>query len=94
MSAMVKPAKDPVEPLDIDQPTPEWRDIRPLQGGGDNTNERVMMPHTEMCEDIKVTSVEEGCDVERVIMPQNDETTSIFKQWKDETTADSTALEK
>ena len=64
MSAMVRLAKDPVEPLDIDQPTPEWRDdSRPMQGGGEDTDERVMMPHTEMCEDSKVTSVEEVTDM-------------------------------
>ena len=43
MSAMVKLAKDPLEPDGIDQQTPERRnDSRPVQGGGENTDE-----HTE-----------------------------------------------
>ena len=53
-----------------------------------------MMPHTEMCEKSDVTSVEEGRDVDGRHAPQNDETAGILKQWKDETSADSTALEK
>jgi len=42
----------------------------------------------------EVTSMEEGYDVERVIVPQNDEIADILKQLKDETSADLTALEK
>ena len=37
-----------------------------VQGGTEDTDERVMTSHTEMCEGCKVTSVEEGHDVERV----------------------------
>ena len=79
---MVKLAKDPLDPHDIDQPRAEWRD------------ERVKTLHTEMCEKSDVTSVEEGYDVERVIVPQNDETAGILKQLNGETSADLTALEK
>ena len=95
MSVMVKLAKDPVEPHDIDQPTAEWRDeLRPAQGRAEDTDERVKTMHTEMCEKSVVTSVEEGYDVERVIVPQNDETAGILKQLNGETSADLTALEK
>ena len=88
MSAVVKLAKDPLEPDDIDQQTPERRDdSRPVQGGGENTDE-----HTEMCE--KSEKREEGCDVDGHHAPQSDETAGILEQWKDETSADSTALEK
>ena len=93
MPAMVKLAKEPLEPQDIDQPTPEWReDSRPVQGGEKDTEEGVMMPHTEMCE--KSENREEGYDVERVVVPQNDETAGILKQSKDEMSAYLTALEK
>ena len=37
-----------------------------MQGWAEDTNERVMMPHTEMCEGCDVTSGEEGHDVARV----------------------------
>ena len=47
-----------------------------------------------MCEKSEVTSVEEGHAVERVTVPQSDETAGILKQLKDETSADLTALEK
>ena len=95
MSVMVKLAKDPLEPHDIDQPTAEWRDeLRPVQGRAEDTDKRVKTLHTEMCEKSDVTSVEEGYDVERVIVPQNDETAGILKQLNGETSADLTALEK
>ena len=88
MSAVVKLAKDPLEPDDIDQQTPERRDdSRPVQGGGENTDE-----HTEMCE--KSEKRKEGYDVGGHHAPQSDETAGILEQWKDETSADSTALEK
>ena len=45
---------------------------RSVKDGAEDTNERVVTPHTEMCEDCEVTSVEEGHDVERVIA-RNDE---------------------
>ena len=38
-----------------------------MQGGGEDTDERVMTSHTEICEGCEVSSVEEGHDVERVI---------------------------
>ena len=56
-------------------------------------SKRVKIAHTEMCRKSEVTSVEEGQDVERVIVAQS-ESASIVKQLKDETSADSTALEK
>ena len=37
-----------------------------MQGGAEDTDERVMMSHTEMCEGCGVTSVEARHDVERV----------------------------
>ena len=64
MSAMVKLAKEIEEPYDIDQPTEEchlmeWLherrrvtqrcDLRLAQGGEEDTEERDMMLHTEMC---------------------------------------------
>ena len=75
MSAMVKLAKDPLEPYDIGQPTAECQlmtpcerrlvtprdELRPVQGRTEDTDERVMTSHTEKSE---VTSVEEGHDVE------------------------------
>ena len=79
MSAMVKLAKDPLEPYDIAQPTAEchlmaWpckrelvtqRDeLRPVQGGEEDTEELVTTSLTEMCEKSELTSVEEGHDVE------------------------------
>jgi len=72
----------------------EKDDSRPVQGGGKDTEERVMMPHTEKCEKNEVTSVEEGHDVERVIVPQNDETAGMLKQSTDEMSAYLTAPEK
>ena len=107
MSAMVKLAKE-IDELDIGQPTAEchsttWpherrrvtrRDeLLPVQGGAEDTDERVMTSHTEMCEDFEVTSVEEGHDVERVTA-QNGEIVGSLKQLKGETSADLTALEK
>ena len=51
MSVLVKLAKEPLEPDDIDQQKPERRDdSRPVQGGGENTDERVKTLHTEMYE--------------------------------------------
>ena len=61
---------------------------------GEDTDERVKTPYTEMCEKSKVTSVEEGHDVERVIVSQSDETADILKQSIGHTSADLTALEK
>ena len=107
MSAVVKLAKEIDEP-DIGQPTAEchlmaWlyerrrvtqRDeLLPVQGGAEDTDERVMTSHTEMCEDCEVTSVEEGHDVERVTA-QNGEIVGSLKQLKGETSADLTAFEK
>ena len=69
-------------------------ELRPVQGRAEDTDERVKMPHTEMCEKSEVTSVEEGHDVERVIVPQSDDTADILKQSNDETSADLTSLEK
>ena len=43
-------------------------ELRPVQGGTEDTDERAMTSHTEMCEGCNVTSVEEGHDVERVIV--------------------------
>ena len=84
MSATVKLAKDTLQPHDIDQHTEEchlmvWPykrklvtqgcELRPVQRRAEDPDERVMTPHTEMCEKSEVTSVEEGHDVERVIVP-------------------------
>ena len=66
----------------------------PVQCRAEDTDERVKTPHTEMCEKSEFTSVEDGHDVERVIVPQSDGTAGILKQLKDETSADLTALEK
>ena len=41
-------------------------ELRPVQGGTEDTDERAMTSHTEMCEGCEVTFVEEGHDVERV----------------------------
>ena len=60
MSVTVKLAKE-INELDINQPTEE------------DTEERVMTSHTRMCEMSEVTSVEEGHDVERVIVAQSHE---------------------
>ena len=93
VSALVKLAKEPLEPDDIDQQTPESRDdSRPVQGGGEDTDERVKTLHTEMCE--KSEKREEGYDVDGRHAPQNDETAGILKQRKNETSEDLTALEK
>ena len=106
MSAMVKLAKDPLEPHDIDQPTAECQlmtlcerrlatqrdDLRPVQGGEEDTDQRVMTLHTEMCEKSEVTSVEEGHDVDGRHAPQSDETAGILKQLKFEMSADMTAF--
>ena len=40
--------------------------LRPVQGGTEDTDERAMTSHTEMCEGCEVTSVEEAHVVERV----------------------------
>ena len=40
-------------------------ELRPVQGGTEDTDELVMTSHTEICEGCEVTSVEEGHDVER-----------------------------
>ena len=75
MSAMVKLAKDQLEPYDIGQPTAECQlmtpserslvtqrdELRPVQGRAEDTDECVMTSHTKGHE---VTSVEEGHDVE------------------------------
>ena len=93
VSALVKLAKEPLEPDDIDQQTPESRDdSRPVQDGVEDTDERVKTLHTEMCE--KSEKREEGYDVDGRHAPQNDETAAILKQKKNETSADLTALEK
>ena len=106
MSATVKLAKE-IDELDISQPTAEchlmaWpykrrlvtrRDeLPPVQGGTEDTDERVTTSHSEMCDGCEVTSVEEGHDVERVTA--RSEIVDILKQLKDETSADLTALEK
>ena len=39
-----------------------------MQGGAEDTDESVMTRPTEMCEGCQVTSVEEGHDVQRVIV--------------------------
>jgi len=96
MSAMVKLAKDPLEPHYIDQHTEEChlmvrpfkrklvtrRDELPLQRWSRRHQEHALTSHTEMCKKSEVTSLEEGHDVERVIV------------LKDETSADLTTLEK
>ena len=82
MSATVKLAKEIDEP-DIGQPTAECQlmtlserrlvtrcDLQPVQGGEKDTEERVMTLHTETCESCKVTSVEEGHDVDGRNAPQ------------------------
>ena len=75
--------KDPLEPHDIGQPTAE------------DSDERVKTPHTEMCEESEVTSVEEGHDVDGRHAPQSDETAAgNLKQLKDEMSAYLTAFEK
>ena len=106
---MVKLAQEIDEPCDIDQQTAEchlmaWPyqrrlvaqrdDLRPVQGGEEDTNERVMTSHTEMCEDCEVTSVEEGHDVDGRHAPQSDETAGIPRPLKDEMTAVLTAFLK
>ena len=78
MSATVKLAKEIDEP-DIGQPTAEGQlmtlserrlvtrcELRPVQGGEEDTEVRVMTLHTEMCEKSEVTSVEERHHVERM----------------------------
>ena len=47
---------------------PRRDELLPVQGGKEDIGERVMTSHTEMCEGCEVTSVEEGHDVERVIV--------------------------
>ena len=79
MSTTLKLAKEIDEP-DISKPTAECQlmtpserslftqgcELQTVQGGAEDTDERVMTSHTEMCEGCEVTSVEEGYDVERV----------------------------
>ena len=74
MSAVVKLAKDPLDPCDIAQPTAELQlmtltkrrlvtqrdELRPVQSRAEDTDECVMTSHTEG----EVTSVEEGHDAE------------------------------
>ena len=106
MSATVKLAKEIDEP-DIGQPTAECQlmtpserrlvtrcELRPVQGGEEDTEERVMTSHTETCESCEVTSVEEGHDVDGRNVPQSDETAGMLKQLKDEMSADLTAFKK
>ena len=106
MSATVKLSKEIDEP-DIGQPTAECQlmtpserrlvtrcELRPVQGGEEDTEERVMTSHTETCESCEVTSVEEGHDVDGRNAPQSDETAGILKQLKDEMSADLTAFKK
>ena len=50
-----------------------------MQGRAEDTDERVKTPRTEMCEKSEVTSVEEGHDVERVIVAQSEETVEVAK---------------
>ena len=75
MSAVVKLAKDPLDPCDTAQPTAELQlmtptnrrlvtqrdELRPVQSRAEDTDECVMTSHTEGCQ---VTSVEEGHDTE------------------------------
>ena len=64
-----------------------------MQGRAEDTDDTTS--HTGKCEKKgEVTSVEEGHDVERVIVPKSDETADILKQSNGETSADLTALEK
>ena len=51
---------------------------------GEDTAERVMTLHTEMCEKSEVTSAEEGHHVNGRHAPQSDETADILTQSKDE----------
>ena len=97
MSAVVKLAKEIDEPYDISQPRKlvTCRDeLRPVQGGGEDTGERVITSHTEMCEKSEVISVEEGHDVDGRHAPQSDDIAGILKQSKDEMSADLTAFKK
>ena len=85
MLAMMKLAKEIDEPHDISEQRKlgtRRDELRPVQGEEENTEELVMTFHTEMCEKSEVTSVEEGHDVERVIVTQSDETAGILKQVK------------
>ena len=43
-----------------------------MQGGGEDTDERVKIPHTEKCEKSEVASVKEGHYVERMIAQSDD----------------------
>ena len=71
----------------------ERDELWPVQGGAEDTDERVMTSHTEMCEGCESPSVEEGHDVERVTA-QNDEIVGLLRQLKDETSADLAALDR
>ena len=106
MSVTVKLARDPLEPSDIRQPTAECQlmtpserrvvtrcELRPVQGREEDTEQRVMTLHTEMCEKSEVTSVEEGHDVERMTA-QSDVTAGILKQLNGEMSAGLTAFKK
>ena len=72
MSATVKLTKEIDEP-DIGQPTAEFHlmswprkrreatrrdELRPVQGGAEDADERVVASHAETCEGYEVTSVE------------------------------------
>jgi len=107
MTAMVKLANEIDVPHDIAQPTVECQlmtpaerrlvtryELRPVQDGEEDTEERVMTSHTEMCEDCEVTSVEDGHDVDGRHAPQSDETAGILKQSKDEVGVDLMAFKK
>ena len=104
MSAMVKLAKEIDEPdklriegesVDANEKNTDGnKGPDKVFDEGEDTDERVKTPYTEMCEKSKVTSVEEGHDVERVIVSQSDETADILKQSIGHTSADLTALEK
>ena len=65
-----------------------------VKDGGEDTEERVKMPHSEMCKESEITSVEEGYDVDGRHAPQSDETAGNLKLSKDEVSACLTALKK
>ena len=52
-----------------------------MQGGAEDTDERVMTSHTEMCEGCDVTSVEDGHGVD-LVTAQNGEIVGSLKQLK------------
>jgi len=73
MSGMVKLAKEIDEPdkLRIEDVSVDEKNTDDKKGpvgvidGGEDTDERVKMPHSEMCEKSEVASVEEGHEFER-----------------------------